>query len=512
MPIGDVQSRPVTAFTFDVATLTGIATSVDFSTLVDTHTGTLADGTYTGLATTGAGSGATVDVVVESDAATSITVNAGGTGYAVAGTLTIDATLITGGTGGTLVVDIDAIEGDVATVGTFVGGTGWIVGDVVTADENSSDGAGTGVVITISAASALNLDVPETGGIPSAATVDVGGVGYAVGDTQTYTGSGEAGVPDDRYSDHDQYEQGGNQAEYTDATQGSYKPEIPPNVLGEDQILVNTVLKADQPQWKVQQRDVDSNGNLSTIVVFAEPNIVDSNGNRVGQTLRAEDMVDEARCTANGFVWVTVDSIEQIPSNAGTDPRQYGYCREVIPADVDGTATSQADCPTGYKFVTDNCNTPWTATEVNDGTAEAAEGAYDETTGKGFRYQECCVASGNHFEDSERAADAKCLDATTAATFAFATFVQTTAPNENYATTSTAQDYAETTCVQYGFYWDKANQDCVVYTDPATLTTQATCVAEGHIWIAGNCYDGADFGDGHNRDVSFQQDPTDLPK
>jgi hypothetical protein len=106
------------------------------------------------------------------------------------------------------------------------------------------------------------------------------------------------------------------------------------------------------------------------------------------------------------------------------------------------------------------------------------------------------------------AADARCIDATTADNFSLANF--------NYPMQSGAVDYARTTCKQYGHQWVSIDSSgtpvytCVAWADP-TGFTQDQCTDGGHVWIAGTCYDGAEFGDGMNRDSSFQQDPTQKP-
>ena len=71
-------------------------------TALPTTTGNYGAGPYTGIATTttGAGTGLTVDVTVSSNNVTAIAVNAGGTGYKVGDTVTIDGGDL-GGTSGT---------------------------------------------------------------------------------------------------------------------------------------------------------------------------------------------------------------------------------------------------------------------------------------------------------------------------------------------------------------------------------------------------------------------------
>lgn len=481
MALGQQTNRTVGGLEFDVATLTGIiATHAAFVDTLDTAT----DDTYVDLASTsdGSGVGATFTVVISGNAVDTVTMTAPGTGYAVGDTLVIDFSLITGASSGTVASTVATVVGEVATVTVTDGGTNWVTGDVVSAGELTTDGGGSGLAGTVTA-SALNGDTPETGGVISAVTVTAGGTGYAVGDSQVYSGT-EIGPADARYIDHDQYELGGIQTEYV-TDKSSYTP----TVLAEDMVdggtlvgdparakevgqrfddnasTTKVVLKADLPQWSVQQRDIDG----GAITVFAEPNVVDRNGKRIGHTVRAEDCVDEARCTALGFTWI---------NNAPTgdaDQGDYGYCQN--PA-----GTAHADAAT-----------------VN---------ALDPVT---YDRQFECTNAGFHWEASETDPDERCKDTDTAGDFSFGSFVDSLTGN-NFATTSTAQQYAETVCKQYGYYWEKATMTCKVYVDPATLITKATCLADGHVWIAGACYDGADFGDGQSRTAQGAQDPTVAPK
>lgn len=372
MPIGQQQNRPVTAFTIDVATLTGKILTVD--NIV--HGGDHTDGTYTAVALGGgSGAGATADVVVSGGAVTTVTIVAQGTGYLDTDTgLTISNGVIGGAANAT--VDVATVLGEVATVTVTAGGTGWVTGDVISAGELNTDGGGSGLAGTIVAAA----------GVATGFTVTAGGTGYAVADTQSYIGTGEVGVAGADYIDHDEYELGGVVSEYTTADQASYKPEIPPNVLGAKQVLVKTVLKADQPQLKVQKKYIDS----GSVTVWAEPTLVDSNGNVVGNNVRAEEVTDEARCTALGFTWTTATT-----GDGGTG--SYGYCTETV---AFAATLDQTECITnGYLFdyVADAC--------VNsDGTDEAVLEAY-LNGGAGDLYADdkkaaICKAHGHFWDGS----------------------------------------------------------------------------------------------------------------
>jgi len=557
MAQGQQQNRPVTPFEFTVTTLNGIPAALDAT--ADLANGVLVEGFYdnagVGYATVGgtAGVGMTVSVTINGALEPTMAIITAGTGYVDAETITLAenvdfSSLATG----TLTSAVDEIVGSAATTTNITdGGTGWVTGDVIGAGETESDLLGSGLTGTVTA-SALVGDTPETGGVISAITITAGGTGYVTGnaETITYIGTGEVGISDTRYSDHDQYELGGDQYEYTETDDGQFKSTYTPLERAESLGLgtnvgdpsntadtgqrftdnassVKLVLKADQPQWIVQQRDIDG----GAITVFAEPGIVDRNGYLVGQDARAEDCVDEFRCQANGFFW-----------NPGTDNTgdggqgEYGYCQDkpvtfdpVALGSTDdqngcdaisgGTvadyvtggglctivAAADADCPVGFKFDAGTSCVAYTAAEVNALTQSATVIKQDE-----------CTASGNHWESSESGVNTQCLDGATAGTFSFATFVDTVT-GDHYNTTGTERDYARTTCKQFGFDWVEYNgagaltQECqsnaVVAGDD-----QATCEGKGHVFIAGTCYDGADFGDGHNQKSSFQQDPNQQPK
>ena len=71
------------------------------TTSLPTTTGNYGAGPYTGIATTtsGGGTGATLDVTVTANDVTAVAVNAGGAGYAVGETLTVDGALLGGASG-----------------------------------------------------------------------------------------------------------------------------------------------------------------------------------------------------------------------------------------------------------------------------------------------------------------------------------------------------------------------------------------------------------------------------
>ena len=215
-------------------------------------------------------------------------------------------------------LDFDFTVGTNAiTVATVTaGGTGYLVGDTITAADITSEAVvDTGVLPTD-----FVLTVATVSGTAIATfTITNGGTDGTDGDGTASVETGtETGVPSADYIDHDLYELGGVINEYaTDYNndlddQSSYTPADPTNtpLAGTDNDPRLTVArKADQPQLEVQKKYIDG----GTIEVFAEPTIVDRNGNVVGNVVRTEDCRDEERCVAIGGTWTV---------NAGG----YGYC------------------------------------------------------------------------------------------------------------------------------------------------------------------------------------------
>lgn len=457
MALGQQQSRPVTPFEFTVTTITGIVDAIENfdDTLIG---GTLVDNTYTGVAVTGgSGTGLTLDVVVTGGVIDTVTINSGGTGYVLTDSgLTIagsdlDDNGVTGTGSGTSTFDVASLVGEVATTTITNGGTGYITGDIISDTELSSDGFGTGVAGTVTA----------TGGVVSAFTITSGGNDYVGGDTETvtYSGSGEIGISDSRYINHDQYELGGATNEYSpqpstlNGENTQYKPLTDAETLNtgtfvgdpsknpdntsqrfDDNIsTVRTVTKPDLSQWSVQQRDIDG----GVVTVFAEPNIVDANGNRVGHTIRAEDIVDESRCTSLGFTWTT-------SATGDGDTGSYGYCTETV-----------------------------TFSETLDKTVCITNGyVYDNEL-------DVCVNS----------------DGTDVAVL------------ESYLNGGAGDLYSDNQkkviCNQHGYFWDGSScvlTDSVDFT--TTYTTQDTCSSANGVWVAGTCYSPFDFGNGQGGNYS----------
>lgn len=215
------------------ATVTGLVDSLSIATAGIN----LADGTYTGLATTG-GSGdglATVDATVAGNVVTVVGVADPGSSYQVGDVLTIagipgaanpdlgavlglaslvpgsnydDGTFTnvpaTGGTGTGLLLDITVTGGQVTSTAIADGGTGYSATEVVTAALDPAVIPGTGEALTITVTdpganledgtytaeaiaggtgAGLLLDLTVSGGVITAATINDGGSGYVAGDS-----------------------------------------------------------------------------------------------------------------------------------------------------------------------------------------------------------------------------------------------------------------------------------------------------------------------------------------
>jgi len=333
------------------------------------------------------------------------------------------------------------------------GGSDYNVGDSITPSDISSEAVvDTGVLPTDFV---LTVGTVSGTGAITALTISDGGTDGTDGDlTAIRTGGVEAGVSDTTdYIDHDEYEAGGVVEEYTSPRNslapqvdwqgtltGTWNPSTAPSTsVTDNDPSVVTVLKADQQQLKVQKKYIDG----GTVEVFAEPTIVDANGDIVGNTVRAEDIVDEARCTALGFTWNT-------DGNGGVDGASYGYCSSTI---VFAADLSELDCLNGGFF-------------------------YDTVAGT-------CIDVGTL--DVSDKADAADIEA--------------------YLNGGAGDAYTdlqkEQICELHGYFWD--GSACVSFASVdfgATYTTQATCDAAGGVWLAGTCYSPASFGNGQGGDYS----------
>jgi hypothetical protein len=562
MPLGQQQGRPVTPFSYTVDAITGAITSVDnFSALGD-HT----DDTYLAVALGGgSGAGATADVVVSGGDVQSVTIVNGGTGYAVTDTgLTIPNGTIGGAAPATC--DVATLLGEAATV-SATGGTGFVTGDAISADELAST-AGVGTPETGGVVSAFTITAGGTGyvagvdtgdysgtgeigisddqkyydhdqyelggdveeyktGVGAVATVAtgavtalVGGVNYRVGDVvSVMSGDGNATATIDTVDADGAvtgFTAGDTGTNYVD---GDYNTDFVSRVLNQtatgeyagtnpDNDPTITVGRlADGEQLIVQQRDIDG----GAITVFAEPTTVNASGTIVGNTIRAEDITDQYRCEAvlttggaQKFVWVTE------PTGDG-DTGSYGYCTDRTAADITGDAGAleHGDCPVGSRWDgATGCETIDAATVNTEETNYAA----DPATGYApdFAYQ-LCFGGGNYYEPNAPVGS-RCIDGAVADNFSLGVALV----DENgdaVTTTSSAQDYARTICKQMGYEWHMADYTCNAITDVTTLVTQETCVAAGHVWVAGTCYDRRDFGDGYSRQGNEgNTDPGVLPK
>lgn len=390
MAIGQQESRTVTGGEFTITTVTGIVDAIGGFDAAGITGAAIPDGTSVPMTAIEGNA----DLVILVDVASNVVtlseewLQDGGTGYDLADVITVSGADLGGDGGGTATFTVDSLVGEAATVTVTDGGTGWLTGDAIGSDETTSDGSGVGFAGTVAA----------TAGVITAITVTDGGTGYVSGDaeTLTYSGTGEVGVPSADYINHDEYEMGGVVEEYTkprNATApqedwqgtmtGGYNPADTPSLVPDDNDpTITTVLKADLPQLKVQKKMIDG----GTITVYAEPTLVDANGNVVGNTVRAEDVTDEARCTALGFTWNT-------DGNGGVDGSSYGYCSEVVA--FDATLDKTVCVANGYLFdtVADVCVDA-------DGADEAVVEAY-LNGGAGDLYEDdtkkvICKAQG-HF-------------------------------------------------------------------------------------------------------------------
>lgn len=246
----------------------------------------------------------------------------------------------------------------------------------------------------------------------------------------------------------------------------------------------------DAAQLKVQKKYIG--GAYGTVEVFAEPTTVNSVGQVVGNVLRAEDITDEYRCVSaylsDGvtprFKWVT-------NSTGDADSASYGYCTEKTAAELAGDALVDADCPAGFVHSGGNCVVVDIATINSKEAVFDADRTTDGATGTNNKTaMEQCLANGGYYEP-KAASGSRCIDASVADNFSLANFA--------FGTVSSAQDYAATVCRQEGYDWITPDMTCVAKADVTTLVTQATCAAAGHVWVAGTCYDKADFGDGYSR-------------
>jgi hypothetical protein len=480
--------------------------------------------------------GLAFDFTVATNAITVATVTAGGFGYAIGDTITpadisSEAVVDTGVLPTDFVLTVatvgDAMTGDIATFTITGGGTDGTDGDgTANVDLGSESGVSDntdyfdhttyeqgGQIDEYKKGNGLIVTVAQTAGAIDTLTVVVAGTNYRVGDrveisnntNQGNNGVGGIGVvatvTDEAVGDVATLTVEAAGTGYADGDQNTafLSRVLNQTATGEyagsnadNDPTVSVGRLPDGQQWMVQKRYIDG----GTIEVFAEPTTVNSVGDIVGNTIRAEDITDEYRCVAvflsdgvtPAFVWDT--SATGDAAQAG-----YGFCRCKTAAELAGDALVDADCPAGYVHSGGNC------VVRAFGDVNTDEGA-DTINAKLAAEQ--CLAGGNYYEPNA-AKGSRCIEGV-ADNFSLANF--------SFTTTSSAQDYAATVCQQMGFDWEGApSYTCVDPVDVTTLLTQDTCAAAGHVWVAGTCYNKADFGDGYSRQGNEgNTDPDKLPK
>lgn len=287
---------------------------------------------------------------------------------------------------------------------------------------------------------------------------------------------------------------------------GTFNPTDTPNTtLTENDPRITVTRKADLPQLAIQKRYIDE----GVTEVFAEPTLVNGEGDIVGNTLRAEDCVDRPRCEANGFIWVTDTTGD---ADAGT----YGYCREETIAEfktrTDGTITDFDECVAGTLFDgVDTCDI------LDDVAATGADLINAAVTGGDIGLEKAmrdCEVSGNFWDVTRSVCVAGGDASITAGAYDMTGDVGTGTPvaGRTGSSNSSRVDFLANACQQVGGVFNYTTYVCTVPVDPATLTTQVLCAGAGYIWIAGSCYNPNDFGDGQNRNATAQQDPNAAPK
>jgi len=177
------------------------------TTFTASGTGAGASATYTAvpqLSTSGQGTGATFTIVKSNGASTAylgnttVTVTAGGTGYAVGDTIVLNGSLLGGASttnnltltvGGSTVSAAPLVQG--ATTFTVSGTSGSAAAATYTGiTQLSTTGFGTGASFTIQKTGAASTAYSGN----TIVTVTAGGTGYAVGDTITISGAVIGGV------------------------------------------------------------------------------------------------------------------------------------------------------------------------------------------------------------------------------------------------------------------------------------------------------------------------------
>jgi hypothetical protein len=383
--------------------------------------------------------------------------------------------------GSGLLVEVTAVDGDGGVTGV----------DVATNDNSKNYIAGSQVRVIQgdNDTALLSIDTVDTAGKVLTLSVLNLGEGYT--------------AEDDLVASEDSLKTDSPEVYWQGTFTGIYDPNAAPSTTNKSNDPRITVARpADKPQLAIQKGYIDG----GKTVVYAEPTLVDANGEVVGNTLRAEDMTDRPRCEANGFIW-------EIGSTGDADQGGYGYCREMTVAEAvtfwAGNATSFDDCPAGTIFDgTDSC-VALDATSASASTINAAVTSGDLNEEKAMRD---CEVSGSFWDITT----GTCIAGDTPANFDMGTFTfGSVTPGKTGSSNGSKRDYLANACRNLGYIWKYDTNTCVASPTQAELdllTTQVACKNAGFTWIAGTCYNPNDFGDGQNRAATAQQDPNVAPK
>ncbi len=469
--VGSVDTCDVNTLDGSISTVTILTTSRGEGYAIN-DTFTITQTSIGGDSTTPTFDVATLYGGVSNADNTTVTITSGGADWLVGDTLsTSELTRINGvGTGLALVVDTIDGNGAITAVRVTSTGVGYVIGDDIAysgleAGVSSTDyynhhqyelggiieeyvDSGTGLQVGFTVASLLVSSDASTW------IVSAGGRGYQVGDKIYVTSdslvsfvvtSVNSGVVTG-IALVDGISTQGDGAKVNQATTLVSKNTSAPagtqvhsNVANDPSIKL--VVPADQPQLKIQKRTV------SGVTVYAEPTTLDSYGQVVGNTLRAEDILDEDRCVASGFTWTKTTAVAGNRSS-------FGYCHETV------------------SFV----NT---------------------------LREERCLMSGGFVDRAVTQGNAGCcVDKATAGTWR--TYVDT---KYNGGTPSAADvtrysklygnNWVEALCRLGGQYWDGNN--CIAMPVAATFAgyNQADCATNKGVWVAGVCYAPTTFGNGN---------------
>ena len=377
-------------------------------------------------------------------------------------------------TGNGLTVTITVAGDALASVTTLDGGVNYRVGDVVELGNNTnltSAGIGSAQVDT----------VDEFGAVTGTLTIVTAGAGFVAGNENTAFVS----------------------RKLNQTATGEYA-----GLNADNDPTISVGRLPDGEQLIVQQRDIDG----GAVTVFAEPTTVNSYGDVVGNIIRAEDITDQYRCVAVYLSDGATSRFEWVTSATGDAAQEgYGYCREIAGGDVAG-ALEDADCPAGWEW---DAGTGCQVRALADVNADEVLYAADSATGINPKVAaQQCFAGGNWFEPNA-VVGFRCIDGTNPDLFSYtnASYALVDVDGNAVTTNSSAQDYAAVVCQQMDFDWSGAPAyTCQAKVDVTGLTTQADCADAGHVWVAGTCYNKADFGDGYSRQGNEGDTKNKIPK